>query len=103
VTAFGPLAGVAARRGCYERAARLAGAFEALSREADGDQIFQMEDFVPDGLLEEIRDRLGGAVCEAAWAAGRSLGWDAARHYALDNEAAAPNPAIAGTALAGGS
>jgi hypothetical protein len=87
VTAFGPLAGVAARRGQGARgawrAARLLGAFGALSREADGDQIFLVEDFFPEGLVEEIQAQLGAAEFAAAWAEGQALGWDAARDYAL--------------------
>ena len=76
------LAAVAARDGAWRRAARLAGAAEAL-REAIGYDLEPVDRGVREGCLAELRERLGAEGLEAATAEGRALSLDEALDEAL--------------------
>jgi hypothetical protein len=76
------LAGAAAGRGHYERAARLIGAAEA-SREALGRDRSAFEQSAHDRRVASTLAGLGGTAFAAAWAEGRAMTLEQAIEYAL--------------------
>ena len=79
------LAAVAAKGGAWERAARLAGAAEAL-RDAIGFELEPADRAFRERYLAEVRERLGEAGLEAALAEGRALTLEQAVRKALEDD-----------------
>jgi non-specific serine/threonine protein kinase len=76
------LAAVAAKRGAWERAGRLAGAAEALL-ESIGATLPDVDRAFRERYLADVRERYGGAGLEAALAHGRAMTPEQAVEYAL--------------------
>jgi non-specific serine/threonine protein kinase len=78
------LGAVAAKEGALARAARLAGAAEAL-RDAIGYELERADRAIRERYLAEAHEQLGEAGLEAALAKGRALTLEQALEYALES------------------
>jgi hypothetical protein len=93
ITSFDTHAGLLARLGQAEVAARLWGAYRALGEEVGFERAHPLEVAARDESVSSVRAVFGDQAFEHAWTAGASMTLEEAVAFALEQRPAARQPA----------